>query len=107
MVIAQYDIYLISLDPAVGHEIRKTRPCVVLSPNEMNFNISTVIIAAMTTTDKAYPTRVPIHFRRKRGWIALDHIRTVDKIRLIKKLGHLEKAAIVRIKNTLREMLVE
>jgi len=106
MVIKQYDIFLISLDPTVGHEIKKTRPCVVISPNEMNRYIATVIIAAMTTSSRPYPTRIPLRFQNKEGWIALDHIRTVDKTRLQKKLGRLEKEAIINVKKTLNEMFV-
>ncbi len=106
MVIEQYDIYLISLDPAIGHEIKKSRPCVIISPNEMNRYISTVIIAPMTTKSHEYPTRVGLKFQNKRGWIVLDQIRTVDKKRLIKKLGHLVNHTIQDIKYTINEMLV-
>ncbi|MEK7825125.1 MAG: type II toxin-antitoxin system PemK/MazF family toxin, partial [Nitrospirota bacterium] len=87
MVIKQYDVFLISLDPTVGHEIKKARPCVIISPDEMNKYISTVIIAPMTSQCHFYPTRVPVKFKRKEGWVVLDQIRTVDKKRLIKKLG--------------------
>ena len=87
MVIRQYEVYLINLDPAIGHEIQKTRPCLVISPDEMNNNIRTVIIAPMTTKSHAYPTRIPVRFDKKSGWIVLDQIRTVDKARLVKKLG--------------------
>ncbi len=79
MVIKQYEVYLISLDPAIGHEIQKSRPCVIISPDEMNKFISTVIIAPMTTKSHLYPTRIPLIFKKKNGWIILDQIRTVDK----------------------------
>ena len=85
MVIQQYEVYLINLDPTIGHEIQKTRPCLVISPGEMNNNIRTVIIAPMTTKSHAYPTRLSVRFDKKSGWIVLDQIRTVDKTRLVKK----------------------
>ena len=83
----QYNVYLINLDPTTGHEIQKTRPCLVISPDEMNDNLGTVIIAPMTTKSHAYPSRVQVSFQDKKGWIVLDQIRTVDKRRLIKGLG--------------------
>ncbi len=83
----RFDIYLINLDPTLGSEIQKTRPCVVISPNEMNDYIKTVIVAPMTTKGKLYPTRIKCNFQGKEGLIVLDQIRTVDKIRLVKKLG--------------------
>jgi mRNA interferase MazF len=107
MVMKQYDIYLISLDPTVGHEIRKSRPCVVISPDEMNQNISTVIIAPMTTKSHPYPTRVPVEFKGKEGWIVLDQIRTVDKQRLVAKLGQLRPSLIKKVKAIIQEMLVD
>ena len=82
----QYEIFLIALDPTVGHEIKKTRPCVVISPNEMNDYIATVIIAPMTTKSHDYPSRISIKFMKKEGWIMLDQIRCIDKSRLVKKL---------------------
>lgn len=106
MVIKQYDVFLISLDPSIGHEIKKSRPCIVISPNEMNNNIATVIIAPLTTKSHQYPTRVPVRFRRKDGWVALDQIRTVDKRRLIKNLGRIDTKTIQEIKSVLQEMLV-
>ena len=106
MVIAQYEVYLVNLDPTVGHEIKKTRPCAVISPNEMNNNIRTVIIAPMTTKSRSYPTRVPVRFDGKNGWIVLDQIRTVDNIRLVKKMVKISPKAVKEIKNTIQEMLV-
>ncbi|MEK6576558.1 MAG: type II toxin-antitoxin system PemK/MazF family toxin [Nitrospirota bacterium] len=107
MVIKQYDVYLISLDPTIGHEIKKARPCVIISPDEMNKYISTVIIAPMTSRSHFYPTRVPIIFKRKEGWVVLDQIRTVDKKRLIKKLGKVDQKTIVKVKAIIKEMLVD
>ena len=90
MVIERFSIFLVRLDPTTGSETAKTRPCVVVSPNELNRAISTVIIAPMTTTRRHWPTRVEVSFQGKIGEVALDQIRTVDKIRLFKKLGKLE-----------------
>ena len=93
MVVNRFDVYLINLDPTIGSEIQKTRPCLVTSPDEMNRNIRTVIIAPMTSAQKDYPTRVSCTFREKQGQIVLDQIRTVDKERLIKKLGTIDPKA--------------
>ena len=103
----QYDIFLINLDPTVGHEIKKTRPCLVISPDEMNNNLSTVIIAPMTTKTHDYPTRVKAALQGKTGWIVLDQIRTVDKRRLVKKLGALDRNTVVKVKAVIKEMLVD
>jgi mRNA interferase MazF len=107
MDIKQYNIYLVNLDPTVGHEIQKTRPCLVISPNEMNNNIATVIIAPMTTKSRKYPTRIPITFQGKKGWIILDQIRTVDNQRLIKKIGKINNDKTLEVKNIIKEMLVD
>ena len=87
MVVNRFDVYLINLDPTVGSEIRKIRPCVVISPDEMNKYIRTVIVAPLTTTGKDYPTGISCKFKKKKEQIVLDQIRTIDKTRLIKKLG--------------------
>ena len=87
MVVNRFDVYLVNLDPTLGSEIQKTRPCLVISPDEMNHNIRTVIIAPMTSAQKGYPTRVSCIFRKQQGQIVLDQVRTIDKARLIKKLG--------------------
>ena len=87
MVVNRFDVYLINLDPAIGSEIQKARPCLIISPDEMNRHIRTVIVAPMTTASKDYPTRVSCKFKKKKGQIVLDQIRTIDKTRLIKKLG--------------------
>lgn len=107
MVARQYEIFLVCLDPTIGHEIKKTRPCAVVSPDEMNENISTVIIAPMTSQSHPYPTRVPLKFQNKEGWVVLDQIRTVDRKRLIKKIGKLDSDTLRRVKSVLKEMLVD
>ena len=104
MVVKRFDLFLINLDPTLGSEIRKTRPCVFISPDEMNRNINTVIVAPMTTKGKAYPTRILCRFRGKSGYIVLDQIRTVDKVRLVKKVGHLESQTQARVLMVLGEM---
>lgn len=93
MVMKRFDVYLANLDPTVGSEIQKTRPCLVISPDEMNLNIRTVIIAPLTSSEKNYPTRVSCTFRKKKGQIVLDQIRTTDKKRLIEKLGTIDSKA--------------
>ena len=103
----QYSICLVNLEPAIGHEIKKTRPCVIISPDEMNQYIATVIIAPMTTNSHTYPTRIPITFKGKSGWIVLDQLRTIDKCRILKKIGKLNSRKIIDVKNILNEMLVE
>lgn len=107
VVINQYDVFLINLDPTIGHEIKKTRPCLVISPNEMNHTIRTVIIAPMTTKSRGYPTRIPVQLEGKTGWIVLDQIRTVDSLRLIKKLGSITKKEMIQVKAVIKEMLVD
>ena len=106
-MVNQYDIYLINLDPTIGHEIKKKRPCVIISPNEMNQYISTVIIAPMTSKSHSYPSRVSITFQGEDGWIVLDQIRAVDKVRLIKKIGAVNTRTIQKIKEVIDEMLVK
>lgn len=91
MVVKRFDVYLINLDPAIGSEIQKARPCLVISPDEMNRHIRTVIVAPMTTKGRSYPTRVACEFQGKKGQIVLDQIRTVDKLRLVKRLGRIDK----------------
>jgi mRNA interferase MazF len=107
MVISQYDVFLMNLDPTVGHEIRKTRPSLVISPDEMNANVSTVIVAPMTTQSREYPTRVNVTFKGKSGWIVLDQLQTVDKKRLVRKLGSITAPTILTVKSVLSEMLIE
>jgi len=107
LVISRFDIFLVSLDPVIGHEVRKTRPCVIISPDEMNHHIGTVIIAPMTTKGRDYPTRIPLTFKRKKGQIVLDQIRTIDKTRLVKRLGRLDKNVSAQTLQILREMFEE
>jgi mRNA interferase MazF len=104
MVVKRFDIFLVNLDPTIGSEIRKARPCLIISPDEMNSYIATVIIAPMTTKGRDYPTRIPCTFKRKSGQIILDQIRTVDKIRLIKKLGSIDVDTQEKVFSTLAEM---
>ena len=104
MVIKRFDVYLINLDPTIGHEIKKTRPCLVISPDEMNRNISTMIVAPMTTKGRNYPSRIPCSFQGKQGQIILDQICTIDKERLVKKLGVISKTAQMKTLNVLMEM---
>lgn len=92
MVVQRFDVFLVNLDPTVGSEIQKTRPCLIISPDEMNRHIATVIVAPMTTKGRVYPTRVDCSFQGKEGQIVLDQIRTIDKSRLIRKMGNLDKA---------------
>ena len=107
MVISQYSVYLVDLDPTKGSEMRKTRPCVVLSPDEMNQYINTVQVAPLTSSTTTYPWRCPVQFKNKSGVVALDHIRSIDKSRMIKKSGKLNPSEIVSIKSIIREMLVD
>ena len=104
MVINRFEVYLVNLDPTVGHEIRKIRPCVVVSPNEMNHHIRTLIVAPMTTKGQAYPTRVPCRFKGKRGQIILDQLRTIDSVRLVKKLGRISQKTASDVLAILQEM---
>jgi len=101
---SQYSIVLVNLDPTIGSEIKKTRLCVIICPDEMNFNINTVIIAPMTSKSRNYPTRVKID---DNSYVVLDQIRTIDKQRIIKNLGKLDIEIILQIKQTIKEMLVD
>ena len=107
MEISQYQIILVNLDPTLGSEIKKTRPCVVISPDEMNKFLNTVVIAPMTTSSKNYPTRVEVRHDSKIGWIVLDQIRTIDKQRIIKDLGRLAKSEINELKSVLKETYID
>jgi len=100
----QFDVCLVSLDPSLGSEIKKTRPCVIISPDEMNRHIRTLIIAPMTTKGRSYPTRVPVSFQGKDGQVVLDQIRTIDKKRVIKKLGKISKITSQKVSSTLLTM---
>jgi len=104
MVVNRFDVYLINLDPTVGSEIQKTRPCLIISPDEMNRHIRTVIIAPMTTASKDYPTRISCKFKKKKGQIVLDQIRAIDKTRLIKKLGSINPETQLEVISVLQRL---
>lgn len=104
MVISRFEVHLVNLDPTVGREIRKTRPCLVVSPDEMNHAIATAIIAPMTTKGRSYPTRVACRFSGRSGQVVLDQIRTVDQSRLVKKLGRVDARTAERVLEVLQEL---
>lgn len=107
MDLKQYQIVLVNLDPTVGSEMKKTRPCVIISPNEMNKFLQTIVVAPMTSSSKTYPTRVEIIHDNKKGWIVLDQIRTVDRQRIVKVLGNLTDKETKKVKEILRETYVD
>jgi mRNA interferase MazF len=107
MEIKQYDIAIVNLDPTVGSEIKKTRPCVIVSPNEMNKHLKTVIIAPMTSQSHNYPTRVQVKHNDKKGWIVIDQIRTIDKQRITKIVDNLTLSEIKKIKEIIKETFVD
>jgi mRNA interferase MazF len=107
MVAKRFEVYLVNLDPTIGREIKKTRPCLIISPDEMNQHIATVIVAPMTTKGRSYPTRIPCEFQGKVGQIVLDQIRTVDRARLVKKLGQIDSATQRAVLLLLAEMFAE
>jgi mRNA interferase MazF len=104
MAVSRSEVYLAALDPAVGHEIRKTRPCVVISPDEMNRNLATVMVAPMTTKGRLYPSRVACRFGGKPALVVLDQVRTLDATRLVKRLGRLSPTAMSTVLAKLQEM---
>ena len=107
MEIVQYCIVLVNLDPTVGSEIKKTRPCVVISPDEMNRHLQTITIAPMTSQSKTYPTRIEVKHDDKTGWIVIDQIRTIDKTRILKVLDKLTYKEILAVKNIIKETFVD
>ncbi len=107
MDLNQYQIVLVNLDPTLGSEIKRTRPCVIISPNEMNKYLRTIIIAPMTTISRKYPTRIEVKHDRKIGWIVIDQIRTIDKQRIIRILGRLSKPEIKELKSVIKETFVD
>jgi mRNA interferase MazF len=107
MELSQYQIVLVNLNPTIGSEIKKTRPCVIISPNEMNKYLQTIVLAPMTTSSKKYPTRTEVNHDKKIGWIVLDQIRTVDRQRIIKILGELNEKEIDKVKAILKETYVD
>ena len=104
MVIRRFEVFLVNLDPTIGSEIQKTRPCLVISPDEMNQHLRTAIVAPMTTHGKQYPSRIPCTFRSKSGFVVLDQIRTVDKSRLVQRLGRLDRKAAKQVLERLAEI---
>jgi Growth inhibitor len=107
MEIKQYEIVLINLDPTIGSEMKKTRPYTVISPNEMNKYLQTIVVAPLTSSSKPYPTRVEINHAKTKGWIVLDQIRTIDRIRIVKKLDKLTTTEIESVKAVIMETYVE
>ena len=107
MELKQYSIILVNLDPTVGSEIKKTRPCVIISPDEMNKYLNTVVIAPMTTNLKKYPTRISVKHNDKEGMVAIDQIRTIDKKRILKRFDQLTKSEIKKCKEIIRETFVD
>ena len=104
MAINRFEVYLVNLEPIVGSEIKKTRPCLVVSPDEINHNLRTVIVAPMTTKGRAYPTRVSCRFKGKNGQVVLDQIRTVDQVRLVRRLGRIDSKTAAAVLDVLQEM---
>ena len=107
MELKQYQIILVNLDPTIGAEIKKTRPCVIISPDELNKYLQTIIIAPMTSQSRNYPTRIEVKHENKKGWVVLDQIRTIDKQRVIKILDVLSEKEINQVKMTIKELLVD
>ena len=107
MDLKQYQFVLVNLDPTQGSEMKKTRPCVIISPNEMNKYLQTIVIAPLTTHSKNYPTRIKTNLQNTVGWLAIDQIRTIDRQRIIKILGSLTEAEIQKTKETIREAFVD
>jgi mRNA interferase MazF len=107
MIVQQYDVFIVNLDPTVGSEIKKTRPCVIISPDEMNKYLDTVVIAPVTSQSKNYPTRVLIDLEGQENWVVIDQIRTIDKSRLTKNIGSLNQKETTTIKHVIRETFVD
>ena len=103
----RFDVCLVALDPTLGSEIKKTRPCVIVSPDEMNRHIATVIVAPMTTKGRDYPTRIPCRFQGKKGQVVLDQLRTVDKRRLVRRLGRIAPAVRSAVLDALAELFAK
>jgi mRNA interferase MazF len=107
MEVSQYDIIIVNLDPTAGSEIRKTRPCVAISPDELNRHLNTIVIAPITSQSKNYPTRLKIMLEKKINWVVVDQIRTIDKTRIIKKISELSKSDILELKLIIRKTYVD
>ena len=107
MELKQYQVVLVNLDPTLGSEMKKNRPCVILSPNEMNKYLQTIVVAPMTSNSKPYPTRVEIKHNKTKGWIVLDQIRTVDRQRILKLLDQLTQQEVAKTKSILKETYID
>jgi mRNA interferase MazF len=107
MIVTQFEVFVVNLDPTIGSEIKKTRPCVIISPDEMNKYLDTVVIAPITSQSKKYPTRIKISLEGNDNWVVIDQIRTIDKSRLTKRITLLNKKEIAAIKNVIRETFVD
>jgi mRNA interferase MazF len=107
MEIKQYQLVVVNLDPTIGNEMKKTRPCVVISPDEMNRFLQTIVIAPVTSTSKTYPTRIPIKQGKTKGWVVLDQIRTIDRRRIVKAVGSLNAKEIIKLKGVMKETYVD
>lgn len=107
MELNQYEIVLVNLDPTIGSELKKTRPCVIISPNEMNKYLQTIVVAPMTSTSKPYPTRIEVKHNKQQGWLVIDQIITIDRNRIIKILGTLNNTEIQKVKAIIRETFVD
>ena len=107
MELKQYQIVLVNLDPTIGSEMKKMRPCVIISPDEMNKYLQTIVVAPMTSNSKPYPTRVEVRHHKTKGWVVIDQIRTIDRKRIIKILGALTEKELYKVKTTLQETYVD
>jgi mRNA interferase MazF len=107
MELKQYQTVLVNLDPTIGSEMKKTRPCVIISPNEMNKYLQTIVIAPMTSSSKPYPTRVVVSHNKTKEWVVLDQVRTIDRKRIVKILGQLSEKEMYKVKAVLKEIYVD
>jgi mRNA interferase MazF len=106
MKLLQYNIVLVKLEPTIGSEMKKTRPCVIISPDEMNAHLQTIVVAPITSKSKQYPTRIRVIHASKKGWIVLDQIRTIERMRIVKIMGKLKPKEIINLKAILHETYV-
>jgi mRNA interferase MazF len=107
MPYTQYDIVIVNLDPTVGVEIKKTRPCVIVSPDEMNRQLATVVICPITSKSRSYPTRIEFDLEGETNWIIIDQIRTIDKMRILKTIGSIDEETLLRLKSVIQETFVD
>ena len=103
----QYQIVIVNLDPTVGSEIKKKRPCLIVSPNEMNMHLAILVVCPITSQSRNYPTRVSFNLEGQTNWIVIDQIRTIDKSRVMKLIGHLDDETIERVKDVIKETFVD